>query len=167
MNSIGNQLATTYPGAVPRQGPAGPGTPAGPAPSAPAVSAAAGPAYVWSYPGKLEQVRLVRAALAPLLTGCPARDDILLLSSELAANAALHSNSAAPGGRFTVRADIRPGDYLRIEVEDQGGAWAGRGQDERPHGLDLVQALAGSGNWGIDGNDEGRTAWVRLAWPAG
>jgi hypothetical protein len=122
--------------------------------------------FIGSYPGKIEQVRLVRAALAPLLAGCPVAGDALLIGSELAANAALHSDSGAPGGHFTVRADIRPGDCVWIEVDDQGGAWGGRGADERPHGLDLVHLLAGNGNWGVDGGDQGRTVWVRLDWPA-
>ncbi len=120
-----------------------------------------------SYPGDPGQVRLVRAALAPLLDGCPAADDAILISSELAANAAVHSRSAAPGGLFTVRAEVYPGEYVWIEVEDQGGSWTrGQHDDDRPHGLDLVEALAGTGNWGIDGDsDHGRSVWVRLDWP--
>ena len=36
------------------------------------------------------------------------------------------------------------------------------------HGLDLVDALAGAGNWGIDGDPEhGRITWVRVGWPTG
>jgi anti-sigma regulatory factor (Ser/Thr protein kinase) len=75
--------------------------------------------FARSYPGRLGQPRLVRAALAPLLMGCPRADDAVLIASELAANAAVHSNSAAPGGQFTVRAGIRGEDYIWIEVEDQ------------------------------------------------
>src|ERR1017187_942415 len=45
------------------------------------------------------------------------------LACEMAANAALHSHSALPGGQFTVRAELSPGDYVWIEVEDQGGFW--------------------------------------------
>jgi hypothetical protein len=37
--------------------------------------------------------------------------------------AALHSGSRLPGGQFTVRAEIHPGDYVWIEVEDNGGPW--------------------------------------------
>jgi anti-sigma regulatory factor (Ser/Thr protein kinase) len=120
-----------------------------------------------SYPGQPRQIRLVRATLALLLEGCPLLGDAVLIASELAANAAVHSNSAAPGGRFTVRAEVRPGEYVRIEVNDQGGQWTARGhKDGRPHGLDLIEALAGTGNWGIHGDAEyGRTAWARLNWP--
>ena len=122
---------------------------------------------VRSYPGDPGQVRLVRAALAPLLHGCPAADDAILIGSELAANAAVHSRSAAPGGVFTVRAEVHPGKYVWIEVGDQGGRWTrDQHDDDRPHGLDLVDALAGTENWGIDGDsDHGHTVWVRLDWP--
>jgi anti-sigma regulatory factor (Ser/Thr protein kinase) len=118
----------------------------------------------WSYPGKIQQIRLVRAALAPLLEGCPVADDTLLVCSELAANAALHSRSAEPGGRFTVRVRIFPGEYVRVEVEDQGGAWDSHHDPERPHGLDLVRMLAGEGRWGVTGGDDGRTVWARFDW---
>jgi anti-sigma regulatory factor (Ser/Thr protein kinase) len=119
----------------------------------------------WSYPGRADQIRLVRAALAPLLQGCPVAEDALLICSEMAANAALHSRSAEPGGRFTVCAAIFRGEYVRIEVEDQGGEWVSHRDEERPHGLDLVRALAGDGGWGIKGGTDGRTVWARLDWP--
>jgi serine/threonine-protein kinase RsbW len=119
--------------------------------------------FVRSFPGERGQVRLVRAAAAPLLEGCPAADDAVLITSELAANAAVHSRSAVPGGLFTVRIEVHDGDYVWIEVEDQGGRWSPGGLDDGcPHGLDLVDALAGSGNWGIDGDDLGRAVWARL-----
>ena len=97
----------------------------------------------------------------------PGRQRRRPIASELAANAAVHSRSAAPGGWFTVRAEVRDGDYVWIEVEDQGGPWACHAHDDdHPHGLDLVDALAGDGNWGIDGDaSHGRTVWARLDWP--
>jgi anti-sigma regulatory factor (Ser/Thr protein kinase) len=132
-----------------------------------AVSAADRRTVTRSYPGQRGQIRLVRAALALLLDGCPLVADVILIASELAANAVVHSNSAAPGGSFTVRAEVCPGAYVRIEVDDQGGQWAPRGYElDRPHGLDLIDALAGTGNWGIHGDAErGRTARARLDWP--
>ncbi len=121
-----------------------------------------------SYPGQRGQIRLVRAALVLALEDCPLVADAVLIASELAANAVVHSNSAAPGGRFTVRAEVCRGEYVRIEVDDQGGQWTPRFHgDGRPHGLDLINVLAGTGNWGIRGDAEyGRTAWARLDWPA-
>jgi two-component sensor histidine kinase len=89
-----------------------------------------------------------------------------LIASELAANAAVHSRSAVPGGRFTVRAEVVNGNYVWIEVEDEGGPWIRRSDSEgRPHGLDLVDALAGAANWGVNGSPEhGHVVWARLEW---
>ena len=44
-----------------------------------------------------------------------------------------------------------------------GGPWRDELLDDgRPHGFDVVAAIAGAGNWGIDGDDRGRVAWARL-----
>jgi serine/threonine-protein kinase RsbW len=115
-----------------------------------------------TYPGRADQVRLVRADLRAVLAGCPLADDVILCASELAANAVLHSRSRLPGGNFTVRAAVREHASVRIEVEDNGGPWiASRTEDRvRRHGLDIVQALASK--WGIDGDDGCRVAWALL-----
>jgi anti-sigma regulatory factor (Ser/Thr protein kinase) len=120
-----------------------------------------------TYPGKPEQVQRVRADLGATLNGCPIADETILVASELAANAATHSTSRQPGGQFTVRAAICPGECVWVEVEDQGGIWAGHPpRDDRPHGLDIVRAIAGDDNWGIDGDATlGRVVWARLDWP--
>lgn len=120
-----------------------------------------------AYPGRPAQVRRVRADLRVILGGCPVADETILVASELAANAVTHSSSRQEGGRFIVRAEVRPGVCVRVEVEDQGDAWAGHHpRDGRPHGLDIVQAIAGDGNWGIDGDAAaGHVAWARLDWP--
>ncbi len=131
----------------------------------PATSATARRTSTRSYPGTPEQARIIRADLRALLAHCPHADDIILCASELAANAALHSRSAAPGGTITVHADIRPGDRVCIEVSDQGGPWTPAPDDhDRPHGLDIVAALATT--WRITGTATGRMAWARLDWPA-
>jgi hypothetical protein len=90
-------------------------------------------------------------------------DDVILCASELAANAALHSNSRLPGGTFTVRAAIRPGHHVRIEIEDNGGPWTSATSDARHHGLDIICIVANE--WGIDGDYAARTAWARFDWP--
>ena len=64
-----------------------------------------------AYPGSTEHVAAVRADLRPLLRDCPVADDVILCASELAANAAVHSLSRLPGGTFTVRAEINPGEH--------------------------------------------------------
>ena len=117
-----------------------------------------------TYPATREYVRAVRADLRALLTGCPHADDIILCASELAANAVLHSNSARPGGTITVHMTIGHGERVRIEVHDNGGPWTQLAADaDRPHGLDLVRALASA--WGIADTLTGRTVWAQLDWP--
>lgn len=115
------------------------------------------------YPGSTEYLSRVRADLRVLLDCCPAADDVVLCASELAANAAVHSDSRLHGGEFVVRARVRPGDYVRVEVEDGGGHWAEPTRDQaRSHGLDIIRVLAD--DWGIDGDHRGRTVWARFDW---
>ena len=117
-----------------------------------------------TYPGAAEHIRAVRADLRPLLTDCPMADDVILCASELAANAALHSNSRLPGGTFLIRATISPGVYVRIEVEDNGGSRAPAiAETTGHHGLDIISLLATE--WGIDGEQVGRTLWAKFDWP--
>lgn len=73
-----------------------------------------------SFPATPRQVREARQYLAALLDGFPAADDALLCLSELVSNAILHTDSARPGGQFTV-AVTRNGGHLRVEVGDDGG----------------------------------------------
>jgi anti-sigma regulatory factor (Ser/Thr protein kinase) len=114
-----------------------------------------------NYPSEPEQVRHARAALAGWLRGCSQADEAILIASEFATNSVMHSSSRH-GGAFTLRAEVHP-DRLRIEVEDAGGAWRhGPGHDSRPHGFDVVAAIAGPGNWGIDGDARGRVVWAAL-----
>jgi anti-sigma regulatory factor (Ser/Thr protein kinase) len=118
-----------------------------------------------TYPGTTEQIRTVRADLRGLLGDCPVAHDVILCASELAANAATHSRSRMPGGTFTVRTTISPGNYAWVEVEDSGGPWTPAINDPtRRHGLDIVCALAS--DWGIDGDDAVRVIWARFDWPS-
>ncbi len=117
-----------------------------------------------TYRGNTEHVSAVRSDLRPLLRDCPIADEVILCASELAANAALHSRSCLPGGTFTVRARISPGDHTWIEVEDGGGPWTPGTRDAAGHhGLDIVRALAT--DWGIDSDHTTRTIWARFDWP--
>ena len=116
------------------------------------------------YPGSTEHVGAVRADLRALLRDFPVADDVILCASELAANAALHSDSRLPGGTFRVRVVISAGQYARVEVEDDGGPWASALRDAaQHHGLAIVRALANE--WGISGNHTARTVWARFDWP--
>ena len=117
--------------------------------------------HTGTYTAEPGQVRHAPAALAGWLSGCMQADEAILIASEFAANSVLHSTSR-DGGAFTLHAEIRA-DRLRIELEDAGGPWRdGPRDDSRPHGFDVVIAIAGQGNWGIDGDASGRIAWATL-----
>ena len=46
-----------------------------------------------------------------------------------------------------------------------GGPWRTRKQDDRPHGLDIVQALTGPDGWGTDRTPgDTRVVWATLQW---
>jgi anti-sigma regulatory factor (Ser/Thr protein kinase) len=105
-------------------------------------------------------VQDARRAVARHLAGCPALDDAVLIVSEFATNAILHS--ASRGEFFTVRAELHS-DYVWVEAEDLGGPWRFRQHDDRPHGLDVVEALTGPDGWGAEPtSDGGRVVWARL-----
>jgi anti-sigma regulatory factor (Ser/Thr protein kinase) len=116
--------------------------------------------HTCTYPGRADQVRHVRRAIAAHLTDCPAADDAVLIASELASNAILHSQSRC--GQFTIRAEMHP-DHVLIEAEDLGGPWRPRPPSGRPHGLNVVEALTGPEGWGVKTTgDGGRVVWARL-----
>ena len=124
------------------------------------LSAVEAARYTGTYPGRPDQIQRARKDVVRHLAGHPATDDAVLITSELASNAILHSHSKSQS--FTVRAEIFPG-YLRLEVEDLGGPWNLRPRDAgRPHGLDVVEALTGPDNWGVAGGQAGRVVWCRL-----
>jgi serine/threonine-protein kinase RsbW len=117
------------------------------------------------YPGTADQAKHVRADLARVAGDCPVSDELVLLASELATNAIRHSRSGHPDGTFTVRARLYPGHCTWVEVTDHGGTWAAdETDDEQGRGLAIVAAVAGAGNWGIDGDASSRAAWFRLNW---
>lgn len=86
-------------------------------------------------------------------------EDILLLTSELAINAAQHAGSPMD---VTVR--YWPGSRVRIEVHDDGGGkpearWPA-GFEETGRGLALVELLSES--WGVTECRTGKTVWFEL-----
>jgi hypothetical protein len=119
-----------------------------------------------TFGGKRCEVSQARAFVAEILGGCPVSDDVILCVSEFSANAVLHSRSGDPGGRFTVRVEMIPGDYVWVEVEDGGGPWGHQADHGVPgHGLDIVGKIASE--WGVDGYDSGWVVWARFDVPAG
>jgi hypothetical protein len=119
--------------------------------------------YQRTYPGRADQVRHVRRDVAKHLGEGPVTDDVMLIASEFATNAVLHSRSR--GGHFTIRVKLY-GGYVRLECQDAGGAWRGRHTTDRPHGLDIVAALTGPDCWGTERTpDDTRVVWATLEWP--
>jgi serine/threonine-protein kinase RsbW len=117
-----------------------------------------------TFPACADQVGEARAFLGRVLANCEMTGDVVLICSELAANAVLHSDSSRPGGWFTVRAEVREGDYVWIEVEDQGGRWApGESPGHGGRGLAIVAQLADY--WDVRGDDTQRVVCARLDWP--
>jgi anti-sigma regulatory factor (Ser/Thr protein kinase) len=126
------------------------------------ATASTASSYTGVFPGRTDQIRHARHQITRHLAGHPAAADAALIISELAANAVLHSQSATQF--FTIRARLHD-TYCRLEVEDCGGPWRPPPRDQsRPHGLDLIEALAGPGNWGVTGNSTGRVVWATLTW---
>lgn len=120
------------------------------------------PGYTSTFGGRAEEAARVRREIAGYLNDCPVTDDMVLIASELAANCILHTHSR--GNTFRVRCQLSPG-IARIEVEDMGGPWRPRTPDDRPHGLDIIQALTGHDGWGTQATGTGgRLTWARLSW---
>lgn len=119
--------------------------------------------YQRAYAGRSDQVRLVRRDVAKHLGDCPVTDDAVLIASEFGTNSILHSRSR--GGNFTIRVELSR-DHVHVECQDAGGPWRGRHQDDdRPHGLAVVEALTGPAGWGVElTGDGGRIVWATLAW---
>jgi hypothetical protein len=122
-----------------------------------------GTRYQRTFHGRADQVSQVRADITRHLGDCSAAADTVLIASELGTNAVVHS--ASSGEFFTVRCERYPG-YVWVEVEDLGGPWHPRWPGDRPHGLDIVAALTGPGNWGTETASDGdRIVWARLDLP--
>ena len=119
--------------------------------------------YQRTFHGRADQVSQVRADITAYLGGRPAADAVLI-ASELAANAVVHSASA--GEFFTVRCERHAG-YVWLEVEDLGGPWHPEAAPDHPHGLYIVDLLTGPGGWGTETTSDGdRIVWARLDLPA-
>jgi anti-sigma regulatory factor (Ser/Thr protein kinase) len=121
-----------------------------------------------AFSGAVEQVAQVRTALRPVLGICSKADEVVLLVSELSANAVAHSASGSPGGKFTVRLQHFPGLYIWGEVEDEGSGWDGGLWDSArdASGLFLVIKLASA--CGVDRETNGhRVVWFRIDYGTG
>ena len=113
-------------------------------------------------------VRLARHAFADQMVAAgiseDARDDAMLVLSELVSNAVKHA-SPLPSGEITVRWLVRD-DALHIEITDGGAV-------TRPHasaaalsslggrGLDIVRTV--SSQWGVTEEADSVTVWADVA----
>jgi anti-sigma regulatory factor (Ser/Thr protein kinase) len=117
------------------------------------------------FPGEGEQLHELRQWLKDLLPQCGARDDVILVANELAANAVCHTASGR-GGQFSVEVTVADG-LLRVVVGDGGDPTAPFIIDdplsERGRGLRLVQEL--SVGMGVSGGEQGRFVHAVLEWP--
>ena len=115
--------------------------------------------------GSRREVRNVREFVAQVVEGCPVADEVILLVSEVATNAVVHTASGK-GGTFTVVVHPRDG-MVRVEVHDGGsetfpGARSADALDSSGRGLGLVESLAT--RWGHLGNRDGRVVWFEMDW---
>ena len=128
------------------------------------ATAAAPQTHQRAFRARPDQVREARRFLAAILAGTPVEEDVVLCVSELASNCVNHSASGRRRGRFTVRADIRDGDYVWLEVGDEGGRWREPAHRDRMHGLGIVRQLAAE--VGVAGHEfTGWVVWARFDWP--
>lgn len=117
-----------------------------------------------AFPGQRRELAALREWLTSLLPDCPARDDLLLVANELAANAVAHTASGQ-GGWFTAQITVL-GPVVRVAVSDEGGAGApaviSDPDGETGRGLLLVTSL--SERTGVTGDHRGRLVWADLPW---
>jgi anti-sigma regulatory factor (Ser/Thr protein kinase) len=114
--------------------------------------------YHQVFRGQPDQVSQVRREVGQHVRDTPVADDVILIVSELATNAVLHSKSRDE--IFAVACEVYP-RCVRIEVADLGGQWHDPEPDDRPHGLEIVKALATK--WGIKPGTTGiRVVWARV-----
>jgi serine/threonine-protein kinase RsbW len=132
------------------------------------------PAVWWArdFPGTPDQAGEVRHWIGDLLPGCDPLADLLLVASELCANAIMHTRSGQADGWFSVAVEWTP-VLARVVIGDQGSptvpaasvtagdsTWA----EESGRGLWLVDELADS--WGTASHPGGRWVWADVAWRA-
>ena len=115
--------------------------------------------------GYPEEVRSVRNFVGLAVYGCPVADEVVLLASELATNAILHTASGVDG-TFAVSVRVEDG-WVRTEISDMGSDSAPSVRssgppDESGRGLRLVDVLAS--RWGFHGGPSGRVVWFEMDW---
>lgn len=118
-----------------------------------------------SFPGIPNQIARVRGFVRLVLGPVPVADEAVLLASELATNAVVHTASGH-GGTFAVTVRRYP-SAVRVEVHDAGSRRVPipRPQDQRAEegrGLGLVSLIAD--DWGYGEDQNGRSVFFELHW---
>lgn len=118
-----------------------------------------------AFPGSADQIAGVRKFVRLVLGPVPVLDEAVLLASELATNAVVHTTSGN-GGTFDV-AIRRSQSAVRIKVCDAGSRQVPMPcpQDslaEEGRGLGLVNLVAD--RWGHSGDQHGRSVFFELRW---
>jgi anti-sigma regulatory factor (Ser/Thr protein kinase) len=129
------------------------------------LSAATADGYSFQLAGGSEACKAARAAVAALDGQVPAavRSDVLLLVTELVANAVRH---AGVGPDQFLQVELRRWPQrLRVEVVDPGGHFArvrrrSRADDSGGWGLVLVERIAAQ--WGVDHGESGTCVWFEV-----
>jgi anti-sigma regulatory factor (Ser/Thr protein kinase) len=110
-------------------------------------------------------VRLARHTVADQLTAVgvrqEARDDALLVLSELVSNAVTHA-APLPNGRITVGWSVL-GDALHLEITDGGAVTSPRARSAAlfsgsGRGLDIVRTICRA--WGVTEGERSVTVWA-------
>jgi anti-sigma regulatory factor (Ser/Thr protein kinase) len=118
-----------------------------------------------TFPGNPDQVARVREFVRLIVGPLPVADEAVLLASELATNAVIHTASGQ-GGAFDVAVSRYP-SAVRIEVHDAGShqvpmprPWDHLTEEGR--GLGLVSLIAD--RWGHSEDTDGRSVFFELCW---
>ncbi|WP_190276676.1 ATP-binding protein [Catenulispora acidiphila] len=119
-----------------------------------------------SFKGLPEQVADVRELIRWVIGDVDGADDVVLVASELAANAIRHSASGDLGGSLALQVAAFS-DAWHVRLTDQGGrtnpTWEPADDDEAGRGLPVVMALSRA--WGVIGGSTGRTVWAEIPYP--
>jgi serine/threonine-protein kinase RsbW len=124
----------------------------------------------WSrvFVGRDSEVPVAREFAAAVMTAWgfpePAVQVARLVVSELATNAVEHTASGRRWGQFTVSLyPIGGTNCVRVAVTDEGGPSEPRrveGADERSKGWGLLLVSELAADWGVSGDETGRTVWA-------
>ncbi|MFI6534756.1 ATP-binding protein [Nonomuraea sp. NPDC050547] len=122
------------------------------------------PPFSRHFLGSAPSVTEARRFVTALLGRSPMAQTAELIVSELATNAIHHTASGRFGGRFIVTVQAQP-KRAWLAVVDEGGlstpkCFRPSPEGEGGRGLFLVSEL--STDWGIWGDENGRTVWATL-----